>query len=193
MSGSSGSGGCGQSEQISLYVLGTLPMTEQREVERHLATCTACKRELEELQPVLDAFVDWPTDVLRAPRPLWDRVAARISSESGREPLPAMPRQAAEPAWKEVAPGIQCKLLAVDEERNLVSMLVRLAPGTEYPPHRHAAVEELHLLDGILQVDQRTIHPGDYLRSEPATSDARVYSETGCACVLITSLDDELR
>ena len=27
-------------------------------------------------------------------------------------------------------------------------MLVRLAPGTDYPPHRHAGVEELHLLDG---------------------------------------------
>ena len=29
-------------------------------------------------------------------------------------------------------------------------MLVRLAPGAAYPPHRHAGVEELHLLEGEL-------------------------------------------
>ena len=33
-------------------------------------------------------------------------------------------------------------------------MLVRLAPGVDYPPHRHAAVEELHLLYGEL-LDRR--------------------------------------
>jgi len=27
-------------------------------------------------------------------------------------------------------------------------MLVRLAPGAEYAPHRHAGAEELHLLGG---------------------------------------------
>jgi anti-sigma factor ChrR (cupin superfamily) len=71
-----------------------------------------------------------------------------------------------------------------------VSMLVRLAPGTDYPPHRHADVEELHLLHGELIVDEKTLYPGDYLRSEPGTVDHRVWSETGCTCVLLTSIDD---
>jgi anti-sigma factor ChrR (cupin superfamily) len=71
-------------------------------------------------------------------------------------------------------------------------MLVRLAPGTEYPPHTHAGVEELHLLDGELFIDERKLLPGDYNRAEPGTSDRRVWSETGCTCVLITSLDDRL-
>jgi hypothetical protein len=36
------------------------------------------------------------------------------------------------------------------------------------------------------------LHPGDYNYGEPGSSDQRVYSETGCTCVLITSLSDVL-
>jgi anti-sigma factor ChrR (cupin superfamily) len=72
-------------------------------------------------------------------------------------------------------------------------MLVRLVPGGEYPPHMHAGVEELHLLDGELWIDERKLYPGDYNRAEPGTGDKRVWSETGCTCVLITSAKDILR
>lgn len=82
------------------------------------------------------------------------------------------------------------KLLALDPDR--VSMLVRLAPGAEYPPHSHAGVEELHLLEGELWINDRKLYPGDYSRAEPGTSDTRVWSETGCMCVLVTSPRDVL-
>ena len=91
---------------------------------------------------------------------------------------------------REKAPGISCKLLATDTERNRVSMLVRLDPGTEYPPHLHAGVEELHLLHGELMIGDRKLLPGDYNRAESGSVDRRVWSETGCTCVLLTSCDD---
>lgn len=65
-------------------------------------------------------------------------------------------------------------MLATDWERNRVSMLVRLAPGVAYPPHSHAGVEELHLLDGDLWIDDRKLYSGDYNRAEPGTADRRV-------------------
>jgi RNA polymerase sigma-70 factor (ECF subfamily) len=98
-----------------------------------------------------------------------------------------------EPAWLDVAPGISVKLFATDLEKHLVSMMVRLAPGTDYPPHTHAGVEELHLLEGELWIDDRKLVAGAYNRAEPGTGDKRVWSETGCTCVLITSADDLLR
>ena len=97
-----------------------------------------------------------------------------------------------EPEWQEVAPGISCKLLATDADTDRVSMLVRLAPGTDYPSHTHAGVEELHLLHGELWIDDRKLYPGDYNRAEPGTADKRVWSETGCTCVLMTSTRDAL-
>jgi anti-sigma factor ChrR (cupin superfamily) len=71
-------------------------------------------------------------------------------------------------------------------------MLVRLAPNVEYPPHRHAGVEELHLLDGELWIDDRKLLPGDYNFAQAPSGDKRVWSETGCTCVLVTSTRDVL-
>jgi anti-sigma factor ChrR (cupin superfamily) len=65
-------------------------------------------------------------------------------------------------------------------------------PGVEYPPHTHAGLEKLFLLDGELWIDDRKLYPGDYNRAEPGTGDKRVWSETGCTCVLITSTEDVL-
>jgi anti-sigma factor ChrR (cupin superfamily) len=88
--------------------------------------------------------------------------------------------------------GISCKLLATDEIHSRVSMLVCLAPGVDYPAHTHAGVEELHLLEGELMIDGRKLYLGDYNRAEPGSLDARVWSATGCTCVLITSPQDRL-
>lgn len=122
---------------------------------------------------------------------VWRRLESRIWADTGAPGLLSIEDRPA-PRWNEVAEGIFCKLLATDNERNRVSMLVRLSPNTDYPPHRHAGIEELHLLHGELMIDDRKLYPGDYNRAEPGSRDNRVWSETGCSCVLITSTRDEL-
>jgi anti-sigma factor ChrR (cupin superfamily) len=131
--------------------------------------------------------------VLRPTTSLQSRLAFRIAEETARPPLLPSARQWSEPEWKQVAPGIECKLLATDPERHRVSMLVRLAPGASYPGHSHAGTEELHLLNGELWIDKRKLFPGDYYDAAPGTVDDRVWSETGCTCVLVTSVTDVLR
>ncbi|MFL6564125.1 MAG: cupin domain-containing protein [Burkholderiales bacterium] len=183
---------CEHAERVCAYVLRALPSSELRAIEAHLPSCAHCRRELESLGPVVDALACWPTDVLRPAVSLQERLAHRIALDSG-EPagLPGKHR-GSEPQWEDVAPGISCKVLASDLDKHVVSMLVRLAPGGEYPPHTHAGVEELHLLEGELWIDERKLHPGDYNRAEPGTFDRRVWSETGCTCVLMTSTRDVL-
>ena len=181
-----------QSELLFLHAVRALPSSEARAVEAHLSACSVCRRELATLRPVVDSFASWSADVVRPATPLWPRLAQRIADDTGDVPYLPASREWIEPAWKEVAPGISVKLLATDSERDRVSMLVRLAPGTDYPPHRHGGVEELHLLDGELMIDEKKLYPGDYIRAEAQTIDHRVWSETGCTCVLITSTRDEL-
>jgi anti-sigma factor ChrR (cupin superfamily) len=193
MSASSEDIRCNEIERVAVYALRALPAEEMPIVEAHIETCQACKTELDRIRPIVDCFVAWPTDLLRPSASLQERLARRIANETGGELVLPTTRHHSEPDWEEVAPGISCKLLATDAESNRVSMLVRLAPGTDYPPHRHADVEELHLLDGELWIDDNKLYPGDFNRAEPGTSDQRVWSETGCTCVLITSSKDELR
>ena len=176
-------------ELLALYALQVLAPGDVPVAEARISSCADCRRELETLRPLVGTFASWPTDVLRPPTPLWNRLAERIGADVGQPPVSPAP----EAEWEDVAPGISVKLLATDAENRRVSMLVRLAPGADYPPHRHAGIEELHLLDGVLMVDERKLYPGDYSRAEAGTVDRRVWSETGCTCVLITSSDDVLR
>jgi anti-sigma factor ChrR (cupin superfamily) len=184
---------CEHSEVTCAYVAQALTSSEVAVAEAHIASCSDCQREVERLRPVLNQFVSWPTDVLRPTTSLQARLALRIAEETGEQPVLPPPQQWSEPEWEQVAPGIECKLLATDTERYRVSMLVRLAPGASYPPHTHAGIEELHLLDGELWIDERKLFPGDYNYGAPRTGDERVWSETGCTCVLVTSTKDILR
>jgi len=193
MSANSGLTGCERSELVCSYALQALPASEVAAAEAHIATCPDCRRELESLRRVTDRLVAWPTDVLRPTTCLRGRLADRIADETGKPRVlpPALPRS--EPEWERVAPGIECKLLASDAERHRVSMLVRLAPGASYPAHTHAGVEELHLLHGELWIDERKLVAGDYNYGAAGSADDRVWSETGCTCVLVTSTKDVLR
>ena len=186
-------GRCDQSEATCAYAAQALAASEVAAAEAHIASCPDCQREVESLRPVMDRFVSWPTDILRPPASLQERLALRIARETGKPPVPPPVHQWSEPGWEQVAPGIECKLLATDTERHRVSMLVRLASGASYPAHTHAGVEELHLLDGELWIDERKLSAGDYNYGAPGASDERIWSELGCTCILITSTKDVLR
>jgi anti-sigma factor ChrR (cupin superfamily) len=184
---------CEQSEVTCAYAALALAPSEVAAAEAHIASCPDCRHELESIRPVVDKFVAWPTDVLRPTTSLQARLALRIAEETRKEPVLPPASRWSEPEWEEVAPGIECKLLATDAERHRVSMLVRLAAGASYPAHTHAGVVELHLLDGELWIDERKLFPGDYNYGAPGAGDERVWSETGCTCVLVTSTKDTLR
>jgi len=192
MSGTSGQRECEQIDLISAYLLQALPAAEVAGVEAHIAGCATCRDELSALRLVVEALAAWPVDSLRPSSSIWCRLLDRISDGAPIADTPGVP-QWRECEWEEVAPGIACKLLASDLPRDRVSMLVRLAPGVEYPAHTHAGVEELHLLEGELWIDRHKLVAGDYYRAEPGTSDSRVWSETGCTCFLVSSPSDILQ
>src|SRR5216683_182257 len=153
---------------VFLYALQALPPREIAVAEAHISACAHCQQEMKRLRPVIGSFVSWPTDVLRPSASLWGPLAQRIAEETGKEPVLPPLQLPAKPEWEE------------------------LAPGTDYPPHRHAGVEELHLLQGELMIGDKKLYPGDYNRAEPDSVDHRVRTETGCTCVLVTSTKDVL-
>jgi quercetin dioxygenase-like cupin family protein len=177
---------------VFLFALQCLSPHEMASVEAQILSCEDCRQEIETLRPIVKSFVGWSTDVLRPAESLWDRLAKRIASEAATEQFVPPSEALAKPQWEEAAPGIHVKILARNAEIDSVSMLVRLDPGTDYPAHTHAGTEELHLLHGVLKVDERTLYPGDFIHSEAGSVDHRVWSETGCTCFLMTSTEDAL-
>jgi anti-sigma factor ChrR (cupin superfamily) len=177
---------------VFLFALQALSPREMAAIEAQILSCEDCRNELATLQPIVRSFTGWSTDVLRPAESLWSRLAKRIATEVTSKPFVPPLQTPVKPGWEEAAPGIYVKILARNPEIDSVSMLVRLDPGTDYPAHQHAGIEELHLLHGILKVDDRTLYPGDFIHAEAGSVDHRVWSETGCTCFLMTSTEDAL-
>ena len=177
---------------VFLFALQALAPPEIAAVQAQISSCEECQQEIAALRPIVRSFVGWSIDVLRPAESLWDRLARRNASETGTQPFVAPLESRLKPEWEEAAPGIHVKILARNAENDSVSMLVRLDPGTDYPAHTHAGIEELHLLHGILKVDDKTLFPGDFIESEAGSVDRRVWSETGCTCFLRASTKDAL-
>src|SRR5688500_14005954 len=114
---------CAHTETTCAYAGPALPAAQAVAAEAHTASRPACRRELGSLAATVNRFAAWPTDVLPPPASLQERLARRIAADAGTQPIAPPARQWAEPAWEQVAPGIECKLLATDAHRRRVSML----------------------------------------------------------------------
>jgi anti-sigma factor ChrR (cupin superfamily) len=101
--------------------------------------------------------------------------------------------RAAEEGWVETdVPGVSVKRLRVDRERRYVTMLVRMAPGSAYPSHRHAGAEECFVLEGDLHVGDAVLRAGDYQCAHGASLHSVQSTENGCLLLISSSQEDEL-
>jgi anti-sigma factor ChrR (cupin superfamily) len=88
------------------------------------------------------------------------------------------------------APGISVAIVHIDEVKREMIGFLRAEPGRRYPLHRHAAMEEIFMIEGDLVIEDAVYYAGDYIRSYPGSSHAP-HSNTGCRFFFRTSLDDE--
>jgi quercetin dioxygenase-like cupin family protein len=100
--------------------------------------------------------------------------------------------KATEGAWLTIAPGVAAKLLSYDSISRRATSLVRIAPGTRYAPHRHAAAEELYVLEGGCLCGGRELAVGDYHRAEAGTEHHDTSSDDGCLLFAISSPQNEM-
>ena len=181
-------------ECVALYAIGALPGEEAREFEAHLRGCQSCLQELKEFSSVAD---DLAKASAASPSPsLRQRVLEHVTGDKlagGKLVLEDGALQFARGAnipWEQGAlPGVQFKLLYRDVERASSTKLVRLAPGTVYPSHRHGGIEELFVLEGDLLVSGVLMRTGDYCRAEPGTVHTDVSTRSG---VLFFGLSSDL-
>lgn len=89
-------------------------------------------------------------------------------------------------------PGVSYKVLNHDAQRLLTTRLVRFAPGTCYPNHRHGGTEEIYLIEGTVSVNGVTLRAGDYCRSEAGTEEIGTSTESGALAIVVSSDLDEV-
>ncbi len=210
---------CPFGSSAAAYLLGALGTDEMRAFLAHLDQgCEACLAELgedRETLAYLDATELWNEPSLVAPpASLYDTIRSRLPRRTEAEEQRAAAIQtwrnwgsgsdaplrpglttlrAEESAWEPIGiDGIRVRMLAVDPERRMVTMLIRMDPGTSYPSHRHAATEECFVLEGELHVANEVLRAGDFQRAAAGSVHGPQWTKTGCTLLLVSSQDDEL-
>lgn len=94
--------------------------------------------------------------------------------------------------WKSYGvPGVSFAKLYIDKKKREITCLMRLEPGATFPLHRHAASEEVFVLEGDLMVEGEICHQGDYIRSLPGSIHSSL-TQGGCLLLMKTSIDNEM-
>ncbi|MEG4347442.1 cupin domain-containing protein [Microcoleus sp. A003_D6] len=94
--------------------------------------------------------------------------------------------------WKSYGvPGVSFGKLYIDKKKREITCLMRLEPGITFPLHRHAASEEVFVLEGDLIVEGEICHQGDYIRSVPGSIHSS-FTQGGCLLLMKTSLENEM-
>ena len=154
-----------------------------------------------EFGDVVDALA---YSVAVAPPPdLKKRILDSLASESPARPAPLPPGArpvlpgvtavlVADAEWIPTPlPGLDYKLLHRDDGRGYTTRLLRFAPGSTYPAHRHGAVEEVFIVAGSVVLNGVTLRAGDYCRSEAGTTETAAFSAEGGMAIIVSSDADE--
>ena len=181
----------------ALYVSGALSQGENSWFAGHLRGCGQCQSDLESCGGALADLAD------AAPVAASPQLRSRVLSQTGGQ-LPSVSsillkengllalRVATLPWEKTPLAGISAKTLSVDAQRKYATSLVRMDPGTRYPSHRHAELEEAFVLEGDLTLHNVTLRAGDYCVSRSGSRHGESSTVNGCTLLVVTSQLDEL-
>jgi hypothetical protein len=81
-------------DRLSEYVLGSLPPTEARQIERHVQRCAGCAKEVQELREGA-ATVALGIPIVQPSALLEERIVRRVQASAGRDPATGWRRRAA--------------------------------------------------------------------------------------------------
>ena len=186
-------------ELASLYAIGALRGAELQEFGAHLGQgCENCRAQV-------DSFSRVAAELARSSDPqtpraeLRERVAAKIAEEARKSPPSKIDLDGVRfilsnrMVWDATAfDGIEWKVLHRDPSTGMVTSLVRMAPGSSYPRHRHVDIEENYVLSGDLTISGVKMKAGDYCRAEPNTVHHHIRTTGGCEFISIASEHNQL-
>ena len=166
---------------------GALDAAEQAELRRLVASLPidiqAEVARLYDLTELLGTAADGP-----APAPaVRDRLMTSILGPS------RYTQTADEADWLDSGiPGLTLRILALDRERDVVTMLIRGEPGARYPSHRHTKPEECYVLRGTVIIEGRVLGPGDFHHADAESEHSEIYTVDGAEVLLVAGATDYL-
>ena len=167
--------------------IGALDPDERRDLEDRIAALPAGVRG--EVAHLYDAAVEIAAATTgESPSPdVRAALLARIAVPSNRT------ISASEGEWVQTpVRGVRMKILAIDRERDRVTMLLKGEPGATYPAHHHTGPEECYVISGSLVVEGRLLRAGDFHHAEGGSNHDALHTDEGVEVLLVAAASDYL-
>ncbi len=169
----------------------------------HVNECPDCLSSWQAVQAVISSMA-WIAPAINPPTRVKSRIMGAISAKQSTEQpwktwqsdnldeeLDVTTEQ--ERQWNTTAfQGVEVCQLAADPDLDRITMLVRMAAGSAYPPHTHGGFEECYVVFGDLKVGNRTLKQGDFQRAPERSIHTTQSTEGGCLLLISSSYHDEL-
>ncbi len=85
-------------------------------------------------------------------------------------------------------PGVRMKQLSADPARDVMQMLVEIAPGARFPDHDHIVGDEGIVLSGDVFSGGRLLRAGDFYQAGAGTKHTDIVSPNGCVALVSFSV-----
>jgi putative transcriptional regulator len=87
--------------------------------------------------------------------------------------------------WRWVGRGLYLRLISIPEPQGNIVFLLKAAPGTRLPHHRHAGTEWTCVLEGSFTYDLKRYHRGDFDEAdETVLHSPAVVGDAPCVCLI---------
>lgn len=181
-------------ETLAAYAAGTLEEARRLVVAMHLARCSACDHQVARFEAIGGALLEHAPAVPLKPGAVENALRligndqGLAQADPGGDPLD---RYSLGP-WRWVGPGVRQRSVSVPEAGGIKIFMLKAAPGTKLPHHRHTGYEWTCVLEGAFEHEFGRFGPGDFDEADETMEHKPTVCE-GVPCVCIVALQGGIR
>jgi putative transcriptional regulator len=186
---------------LAALASGTLDEARALVVATHLNYCPQCRGAVQSFEAaggvLLDAAepADMRPDALRRTMAKLDAAAPvppRPHAPSAADDLPVPLSQYSVGPWRWIGHGVQWRSVDVSSDDGVRVFMLKAAPGTKLPRHRHTGTEWTCVFQGAFRHELGRFGAGDFDEADESVEHDPVV-EDGAACICLVALQGNIQ
>lgn len=179
-------------ETLAAFASGTLDEARGLVVSMHLSLCAACSRKMGGYEAIGGELLEQATPVSLEPGALRNVLRLIDTNSAAPDKMPEEPlgRYQLGP-WRWVGPGVRQRSVSVPEVSNIKVFMLKAAPGTKLPHHKHTGYEWTCVLEGAFEHQFGRFGPGDFDEADETMEHKPTVCD-GDPCICIVALQGNI-
>jgi putative transcriptional regulator len=184
---------------LAAFASGSLDESRGVVVATHVSLCRHCRGMVRAFEQVGGALLESaePAQMTagaldRAMAQLGQPEPVRSARPQAADEFPAPLSQYALGSWRWIGRGVQWRSVDVASAEGVRVFMLKAAPGTRLPRHRHTGTEWTCVFEGAFRHDLGRYGPGDFDEADESVEHNPVV-EDGVACICLVALQGNIQ